>query len=95
MRRIITELWYGNLDPIKQFAKNNSEIKQLESLMESNLEKLEVNCNLEVTKSLEKYNELVKEYMLLNVEQAYCDGFCLGTKIVVEALMGAEQIFNT
>ncbi len=86
MTKTIAALWNGNLDPVCCFGKNNSEIKQLETLMQKNLEKLEKSLDERSAKRFEAYTDCVNEYTLVVAEQAFCDGFCLGTKIVTEAL---------
>lgn len=92
MTKTIAQLWNGNLDPIRYLGKNNPEIKQLEKLMQYNLEKLEESLNEKEKEILEKYNDCINEYILAISEQAFCDGYCLGSKMAVEALIGVEQI---
>ena len=92
MTNTIANLWNGNLEPIRYLGQNSKEIKQLENLLERNQEKLEETLT-EISKKLfEKYNDCMNEYILLTTEQAFCDGFCLGVKIISEALNGAEEI---
>jgi len=92
MTTTIAQLWNGTLEPIRHLGKNNSEIKQLEDLIQRNIEKLKPTFNEETKKIFEKYNDCINEYIILLGEQAFCDGFCLGTKISSEAMNGAEQI---
>lgn len=92
MTNTIAQLWNGNLEPVRNFGKNNSEIKQLQNLMRRNLDKLENSLNEEQKNQFANYCGCVEEYAILVSEQAFCDGFCLGTKIIVEALSGAEDI---
>lgn len=40
----------------------------------------------------EKYNDCMNEYIAAISEQAFCDGFCVGTKITAEALSAAEEL---
>ncbi len=84
--KTIAALWSGNLDPIRYLGENNSDIKQLEALMQQNLEKLEKLLDKVPAKIFEAYTDCVSEYTLAVAEQAFCDGFCLATKIVTEAL---------
>lgn len=92
MTKTIAQLWNGNLDPIGCFGKKNLEIKQLEDLIRRNLRKLEDNLTEKQKEIFEKYYDCINEYTLIISEQAFCDGFCMGTKLSVEALTGAEQI---
>lgn len=86
MTKTIATLWNGNLDPVRYLGKNNSQIKQLETLMQRNLEKLEKSLDEVSAKIFEAYTDCVNEYILQIAEQAFCDGFCLGTKIAVEVI---------
>lgn len=92
MTKTIVELWNGNLNPIAYLATNNKEVKNLENLMQCNLEKLENSIDEKSQEIFEKYNDCINEYINILCEQSFCDGFCLGTKIVTESLNGAEQI---
>lgn len=92
MTKTISELWSGNLDPITRLGMNNIEIEKMEKLMSDNYDKLKAKLNDETKEILEKYFDCVNDYVLLISEQSFCDGFCLGTKISVEALVSAEQL---
>lgn len=92
MTKTIAELYNGNLVPIKNLGRFNNEIKQLETLMEKNLETLEKELSEEQKVYFSRYAGNINEYMLLSCEQAFCDGFCMGAKITAEALYGAEKI---
>lgn len=93
MARIISQLWHGNLKPVERSVENNSEIKQLEELMQRNLKNLETHLNETTKEILEKYIDCVNEYILVTNEQAFCEGFCLGIRITTEALTETEEIF--
>ena len=41
MRNTIEALWYGNIDPTRRFGRDNPKIRELERLMERNLDGLE------------------------------------------------------
>lgn len=92
MTKTISQLWGGNLDPVRHSGLNNTEISQMEKLMSDNYENLKSKLNDEQKQVLEKYAECVSDYGLLISEQSFCDGFCLGTKISAEALIDAEQL---
>ena len=42
----------------------------------------------------EKYNDCIDEYISAICEQAFCEGFCVGTRISSESLSGAEEILK-
>lgn len=90
MMKTIAKLWNGNIEPVRFSGINNSEMKKLRGLIQSNYEKLEESV---ADKSiLEKYNDSTAEYVIMTAEQAFSDGFCLGTKITAEAMTKAEEI---
>ena len=82
----------GNLYQVHK--GNTTEIKQLENLIQRNLEELEGILDKTGRELFEKYRACVDEYMFIIREQAFGDGFCLGTRIMVEALTGAEQMLQ-
>ena len=86
MKQTIARLWNGDLSPIQHFGVNDTEIKQLEELMQRAIEKAEQNLDEAQKKMFENYMELVNEYIIVITENAFCDGFCMGSKILVEAL---------
>ena len=92
MTKTIAELYNGNLVPIKNLGRFNDEITHLEDLMEKNLEKLERELNKEHTELFKKYYGNINEYILLISEEAFCDGFSIGTKVTAEAICAAEKI---
>ena len=92
MTKTISGLWSGNLDPVTRLGMNNTEIGEMEKLMSDNFSKLKTNINDEQKAILEKCLDCVNDYVFLISEQSFCDGFCLGTKISVEALIVGEQL---
>lgn len=92
MSNTISQLYRGQLEPKSVLGNGNVEMRRTEILIENNFNKLKENLNQETKTILEKYNECMKEYIVLISEQAFCDGFCLGTRISAEAIGGAERI---
>ena len=92
MDSIVAKIWQGNLPPARHCGEHNQEIKQLEELMQLNLETLEEYLSGPAKKMFKKYHVCVEEYILSSCEQVFYDGFCLGTKITAEVLTGAEKI---
>ena len=92
MTKTIEQLWNGGLSPVVTLGRKNAEIRELERLMLTNLDRLEPLLSKEAAEHLEKYTDCCGEYISLLNMQAFCDGFCLGTKITTEALHGAEDI---
>lgn len=59
--------------------------------MVGNAEKLEEILNETEKQVFEKYNDCMYEYAAVSNEQSFCGGFCLGAKITMEAIFGAEK----
>lgn len=91
MSKTIAQLWNGNLDPVRYSGRTNQEMKQLEVLLQRNLDTLEEALNDPQKKLFEKYNTQMDEYLIVANEQAFCDGFCLGARMMAEAFSGSEQ----
>ena len=81
-----------NLTPVKFSGINNPEIRELEDLIERNRTSLEEKLDKNQIEILKTYTDCINEYILVFTEQAFCDGFSVGTKIIVEALTDAEKI---
>ncbi len=91
MSKTIMKLWNGELDPIRYLGTHNTEIKHLETLMQRNLEKLVPSVGKATATVLDAYTDCVDEYATTIAEQAFCDGFSLGAKLVAEALTKSEK----
>ena len=90
MKNAIINLWHGNIYPARFLGKDHAEIKQLENLIEENKKDLEENLGEKPKEIFEKYKACINEYLTLICEEAFCNGYCLGTKLVVEALNDTE-----
>ena len=85
MTSAIKELWYDNLSPGEHCAAGDTEIRHLVSLMEKNREKLCAVTTEAQQEIFEKYMDCADEYSLKLMEKAFCEGFCLGTRLTAEA----------
>lgn len=92
MSNIITQLYRGQLEPKSVLGNGNVEMRRTELLIENNYKRLKENLNDEAKVILEKYNQCLDEYIVLITEQAFNDGFCVGMRILSEAVGGAERI---
>ncbi len=91
MGGILSKIWNGSLAPVRQLGEGNRECRELEKLMERNLETLKRELGESTRETLRKYNLCVEEYLLVCCELSFHDGFCLGTRITAEGFMGAER----
>ena len=92
MTNSISELWYGNLDPAQNFGRGNKEIKELEKLLVYNQERLEKDLNEKGRELLDRLVECINEYVCESCHQAFYDGYCVGAKMIADALYGADKI---
>lgn len=86
MKNTLTALWSGNLVPIEAFGVGNTKMEDLLRLSHRNREKLLQMLSKEQRSVFERYISLTEEYTARAAEQAFCDGFSLGCKILVDAL---------
>ena len=92
MLKAISQIWNGNLDPMQHLGEGNAEMKHLEDLIYRNYLKLEEALDEKEKEIFKKYNDYLTKYVLMNGEESFCDGFCLGARITAEALTGAQKI---
>ena len=86
MRETMKDLWYGNVNPCEKCGGSDPELRQLLSLVEQNRAALA--CGLEKSQRevLEKMIANYDKYWCLLEEQAFCDGFCLASRLMAEVL---------
>lgn len=78
------DLWNGNIAPCEHCGSHDPEIKGLMGLIERNREKLSSGLTEAQMETFQKYMDCSDEYLLRMLELAFCDGFCLGGKLVME-----------
>lgn len=67
-------------------------MKQLEYVVVRNSEKLEGILNEDEKQIFEKYNDSMHKYTDVSKEQSFCDGFCLGARITMEAILSQSSL---
>ncbi len=87
MSQTIKDLWNGNLAPCEDCGSHDPEAKHLIDLIERNREKLSIGLTEAQNKQFQKYMDCTEEYLLCMLELAFCDGFSLGSKLTIEALL--------
>lgn len=92
MSKLITELWYGNVLPVSDLGKNNSEMRTLLNRLNQNRQNLDNSLNDEQIALLNEYCDTRSNYDALSEEQAFCNGFSIAVKILTEALSHSERI---
>ena len=86
MKHTIEDLWYGNIATSENCGVNDPEIEKLVCLIERNKDKLnKVLCDPQ-KQLLEKLLSCSDEFTQLLSARAFCDGFCLASRLLTEAL---------
>ena len=91
MKPTIAQLWNGEIAPIQHFENHNPEIKPLDDFIQQNYEKLGQCLSEEHNKYFEAYNDNVNEYIHLVIQQAFSEGYSLGTRLLLEALADEDE----
>ena len=86
MLETITDLWNGNIAPCEHCGVHDPEVKHLLGLRERTREALCGGLTAAQAEILQKYIDCTEEYIFRMMELAFCDGFCLGSKLATEAL---------
>lgn len=86
MESILKSLWQGNVSPVDHYLLDNTETKHLVSLIEKNKQHLCQTISKEQIEILEKLLCCIDEYNLLTTEAAFCYGFSLGIKTIIESI---------
>ena len=81
MNSILTELWYGNIDPHESIPLD----KQLLSLMGRNREKIEATLTEKQKELLSKYDEALNEMHSTVELEAFSYGIRLGFQLMTAA----------
>lgn len=86
MMQTIVDLWNGNIAPCEHCGSHDSEANHLLALMERNRATLCEGMTTAQTETFQKYIDCSEEYLIRMLELSFCEGFCLGSKLTVEAL---------
>ena len=91
MAKTIRELWYGNIDPIDRCGAHDAQTIQLASLMERNRKALYSLTTSQQQEIFQKYVDCSEEYLLRQMELAFCSGFSLSCRFLTEAFSQCEE----
>lgn len=86
MTRTIADLWNGNIAPCEHCGSHDPEINNLLALLERHEESLNRITTPQQQEIITKYTDCFDEYLLRLVEQAFCEGFSLASRLLTEAL---------
>ena len=83
----IKDLWNGNIAPCEHCGSHDPEATHLIGLLERNRDVLREGLTAAQRETFQKYIDCSEEYLLRILELAFCDGFCLGSKLTAESLL--------
>ena len=83
--KTILALWEGRLEPGRRCGIGR-EMREVEELLERNRNKLKATLNENEQSILDKYDDCIEEQLFIVAEQAFYEGYCLGTQLTAEAL---------
>ena len=87
MSQTMKDLWSGNIAPCEHCGAHDATVNELISLMERNRTQLGEGLTAAQMDLFQKYIECADEYLLHMLELAFCDGFCLGGRLIMETLL--------
>ena len=94
MSKIVEQIRNGDFEPKEHFGKNNPELRKLERLIYGSLEALENCLNENQRQIFENCRDNINELYIEIERQAFCDGFCLDSKMTAEAFVSADQLMK-
>lgn len=80
----IINLWNGNVAPVEHCGAHDSEANRLVRLMARNREMLCEGLTIAQAELFQRYIECSEDYLLRMMELAFCDGFRIGGRLVME-----------
>ena len=87
MRKILEELWYGNICPNTDCRESTPLIKQLTGYIATHHDKLQSMLTEEQKEVLEKFNDCFDELTDINEREIFVYAFRLGARIMLEAML--------
>ena len=87
MSQVIKDLWNGNLAPVEHCGLHDPAVNNLIGLIERNRKILSGGLTEAQMEVFQKYLDCTEEYLLCMMELAFCDGFSLGSKLTIGALL--------
>lgn len=87
MKQTIIDLWNGNIAPCEHCGSHDPVINNLIGLIDRNRENLSSGLTEAQMETFQKYMDCSDEYLLRMLELAFCAGFSLGGKLVMETML--------
>ena len=88
--KTLEELWYGNIDPQGRDIKKGSRIERILSLVVKNDDTMQAMLSDMQKEQYEKLCDSQNELTGLLEREAFIEGFCLATKIMIDVISTME-----
>lgn len=85
----ILDLWNGNIAPVEHCGAHDAQANELLGLMARNHEALCDGLTAAQKETFEKYVDCAEEYLFRMMELAFGEGFCLGSRLLVDTFRNA------
>lgn len=86
MKKVLTELWYGNICPNIDCPKTTKEIKELMEYVATHHDSLEATLTDKQKEMLEKFDDCYTELTNINEREIFVYAFRLGARIAMEVM---------
>lgn len=86
MKPTISALWNGNLTPWEEVGEHHKELMQICKLVEERKEAIVALLDENGEQLVEEFENAMTDWECLEMEDTFIKGFCLGAKLVIEAL---------
>jgi len=94
MRRILEELWYGNINPQDKQFNRGTKFDEALRLLSRNEEKLIAMLDEKEKDIFEKFKDNQDEIAKYNSADAFVAGFRLGARLVIESFSEDDGFFT-
>ena len=84
MKNLLKELWYGNLNPNEDIFEETPEEKKTQKEYWECTEQFETLLPKDLQTLYEKREDLATDLRVAIETNAFVNGFCLGTKLMIE-----------
>ena len=87
MPQTIIDLWNGKIAPFEHCGSHDLELNRLLCLIECDMDALCEGMTEAQKEAFQKYTDHSEEYLLRILGSAFCDGFRLGSKLIMESIL--------
>ena len=88
MKRVIEDLWYGNVEPHVTILAGNRQFNSLLALMGKRRDALNESLTDKQKEALEEYDDVINQMNTLSELEAFSYGLHLGIRLMIETTGG-------